>query len=66
MTRHHEIEPLDTVYAGDVLDAVTSLADLRIRKGKMGPMLIRTSETVYTRRSDGVAVARTRGTGISY
>ena len=61
-----EIEPLETVYAGDVLEAVTSLADLRIRKGKLGPMLIRTSETVYTRRSDGLVVARTRGTGISY
>ena len=28
--------------------------------------LIRTSETVYTRVSDGAVVAVTRGTGISY
>jgi hypothetical protein len=32
----------------------------------MGQMLVRTSETVYTRVSDGAVVAKTRGTGISY
>ncbi len=61
-----EIEPLETVYSGDVLDAASTLTDLRLREGSMGTMLIRTSETVYTRRSDGTVVARTRGTGISY
>lgn len=61
-----EVEPLEPVYAGDVLDAVTTLADLQLRKGRMGQMLIRTAETVYRRRSDGAVVAKTRGTGISY
>ncbi len=61
-----EVEPIETVYAGDVLEAVTSLVNLELRKGRLGQMLIRTSETVYTRVSDGAAVAVTRGTGISY
>ncbi len=61
-----EIEPIETVYSGDVLEAVSTLSDLRLREGRMGTMLIRTSETVYSRRSDGVVVARSRGTGISY
>lgn len=61
-----EVEPLETVYAGDVLEAVTTLANLQLREGRMGQMLIRTAETVYTRKSDGVVVAVTRGTGISY
>ena len=61
-----EVEPLQQVYAGDVLEAVTTLADLQLRKGRMGQMLIRSSETVYTRKSDGAVVAKTRGTGISY
>ncbi len=61
-----EVIPLEQVYAGDVLQAVTTLANLELRKGRLGQMLIRTSETVYTRTSDGAMVARTRGTGISY
>ena len=61
-----EVEPLETVYSGDELDAVSTLTDLRLREGRMGMMLIRSSETVYTRPADGVVVARTRGTGISY
>ncbi|MEX2228509.1 MAG: MaoC family dehydratase N-terminal domain-containing protein [Dehalococcoidia bacterium] len=61
-----EVEPLAPVYAGDVLEAVTTLANLTLTKGRMGQMLIQTSETVYTRKSDGKAVAKTRGTGISY
>ncbi len=61
-----EVEPIEQVYAGDVLDAVTTLADLQLRKGRLGQMLVRTAETVYTRKSDGVVVAKMRGTGISY
>ena len=61
-----EVIPLEQIYAGDELQAVTTLANLELRKGRLGQMLIRTSETVYTRRSDGAVVARTRGTGISY
>jgi acyl dehydratase len=61
-----EVEPLAQVHAGDVLEAVTSLANLSLTKGRMGQMLIQTSETVYTRKADGKVVAKTRGTGISY
>jgi acyl dehydratase len=61
-----EVEPLARVYAGDVLEAVTTLTGLELRKGRLGQMLIRSSETVYTRESDGAVVARVRGTGISY
>ncbi len=61
-----EVEPLEQVYAGDELEAVTTLADLQLRKGRLGPMLIRTSDTIYTRKSDGAVVAKSRGTGISY
>jgi hypothetical protein len=61
-----EIELSETVYAGDELEAVSTLVDLRLREGRLGPMLIRTTETVYARASDGVVVGRTRGTGISY
>ena len=61
-----EVEPIEQVYAGDVLEAVTTLADLQLRKGRLGQMLVRTAETVYTRSSDGAVVAKMRGTGISY
>jgi hypothetical protein len=54
------------VYAGDVLDAIAALAHVELREGRLGPMVIRTAETTYTRRSDGVAVARIRRTTISY
>ncbi len=61
-----EVEPIEQVYAGDVLEQVTTLADLQLRKGRLGQMLVRTAETVYTRASDGAVVAKMRGTGISY
>jgi hypothetical protein len=61
-----EVSPLERVYAGDVLEAVTTLVDLKLDRGRLGQMLIRTSETVYTRKSDGKVVAKTRGTGLSY
>lgn len=60
-----EVEPIEEVHAGDVLTAVTTLANLEGTAGRLGPMLIQTSETVYTNQ-DGVVVAKTRGTGISY
>jgi acyl dehydratase len=60
------IEPLAPVHAGDVLEAKTTLANLELTKGRLGQMLIRTSETEYRRTSDGAVVARTRGTGITY
>ncbi|MEX2032528.1 MAG: MaoC family dehydratase N-terminal domain-containing protein [Dehalococcoidia bacterium] len=61
------VEPLERVYAGDVLEAVTTLSNLEIVPSRAyGQMMVRTSETVYTRKSDGKVVAKTRGTGISY
>ena len=60
-----EVEPIITVYAGDVLTAVTTLTDMNLRSGRMGQMLIQTRETVYTNQN-GDVVAKTRGTGISY
>ena len=60
-----EVEPIKHAYAGDTLTAVTSLADLQGAVGRLGPMLIQTTETVYTNQN-GEVVAKTRGTGISY
>lgn len=61
-----EVSPLKTVYAGDVLTAVTTLASLEIVPSRAyGELMIRISETVYTNQ-DGEVVAKTRGTGLSY
>jgi acyl dehydratase len=61
------VEPLAHVYAGDVLEAVTTLTSLDILPSKAyGQLMVRKSETVYTRKSDGKVVAKTRGTGLSY
>ena len=49
-----------------MLEAVTTLANLNLTKGRMGQMLIQTSETVYTRKSDGKVVAKMYGTTIQY
>jgi len=59
-----EIEMLDTICAGDVLTATARLVDLAERKGRLGTMLITTTETTY--RRDGQVVAIARGTGIAY
>lgn len=61
------VEPLERVFAGDVLEAVTTLTSLEIvPSAAFGQMMIRVSETVYTRKSDRKVVAKTRGTGLSY
>lgn len=62
----NEYEYLDTICAGDVLEARRRTVDLQERSGSLGPMIITTSETTYTRVSDGKVVAKARGTGISY
>lgn len=61
-----EVEPLLDVHAGDVLDAVTRVTDLQLRPTRLGQMLVRVAETVYTRRSDGAVVGRIRNTGLRY
>jgi hypothetical protein len=59
-----DIEYFDTVQAGDVLQASSKVEDIVERKGSMGPMVITTTATTYTR--DGKVVAIARGTGIAY
>jgi acyl dehydratase len=59
-----EIEMFDTICAGDTLTATTKIADLAERQGRLGTMLITTTETTY--RRDGKVVAIARGTGINY
>ena len=61
-----EVEPIEQVYGGDVLEAVTRITSLELANGRLGQMLIQSNETIYTRQSDNVIVAKTRGTGISY
>ena len=61
-----EVEPEEDVYAGDVLEARTRVTDLSLRPSRLGQMLVRVSETVFTRISDGVVVGRTRAVGLRY
>jgi hypothetical protein len=62
----NEYEYLDVITAGDVLESRRRTVDIQERSGSLGVMIITTSETVYTRASDGKVVAKGRGTGISY
>lgn len=61
-----EIEYFDDIVAGDVLEAVGYTSDFQEREGSIGAMLITTSKTEYTRKSDGKLVAVMTGTGIRY
>ena len=60
-----DIEYLDTVCAGDTLTATSKLVDLSEREGRLGPMLVTVTETIY-RNEAGQTVAVVRGTGIQY
>ena len=61
------VEPLEHVYAGDVLEAVTTLTSVEILPSKAyGQLMVRKTETAYKRQSDGKVVAKTRGTSLSY
>jgi len=62
----NDYEYLDVITAGDVLEARSKTVDIAERQGSLGPMLITTTETTYTRLGDGKVVAKARGTGISY
>lgn len=59
-----DIEYFDTVQAGDILTATSKVANYEETAGRLGPMLITTTETIY--RRDGKVVAISRGTGIAY
>jgi hydroxyacyl-ACP dehydratase HTD2-like protein with hotdog domain len=55
---------MDAICAGDVLEASNRVASFTERNGSLGPMLITTTETVYRRGGEIVAISR--GTGIAY
>lgn len=59
-----EIEMFATLYAGDVLTAVSKIADIVEAKGSIGTMMITTTTTTYKRGDEVVAI--TRNTGIQY
>lgn len=60
-----DVEYFDDVCAGDTLTATSKLADLNEREGRMGPMLILSTETTYKNQA-GQTVAVARGTTIRY
>jgi len=60
-----DIEYLDDICAGDVLTATMKVSDIQEREGRMGVMLIVSTETTF-RNSAGKTVAILRGTVIRY
>jgi N-terminal half of MaoC dehydratase len=60
-----DIEYFVEVCAGDVLAAATKLTNLTEREGKVGPMLIVDTETIF-RNEAGETVAIQRGSAIRY
>jgi hypothetical protein len=60
-----DVEYFADICAGDKLTAATKLSDLTEREGKMGPMLMIGTETIF-RNEKGETVAIQRGTAIRY
>ena len=60
-----EITYLADICAGDTLTSRSHVAGFAERQGSLGPMLITTTETVYTNQ-DGVVVAKSQGNLIQY
>ncbi len=60
-----DIEYLADVCAGDRLTAATKISDMAEREGKVGPMLIVSTETTF-RNAQGQTVAIMRGSAIRY
>lgn len=60
-----DVEYFDDVCAGDRLTATTKISDLTEREGRMGPMLIVSTETTF-RNESGKTVAIQRGAAIRY
>jgi len=60
-----DYEYFDDVCAGDVLTATMKISDIAEREGKMGPMLIVSTETTY-KNKDGKTVCLLRGGFIRY
>ena len=61
----NDYEFMKPIQAGDTISATNKLADIRERAGRMGKMLIITSETTF-KNQDGEIVSKARSTGISY
>ncbi len=59
------VEYFEPVCAGDELTSRARITEFQEREGSIGPMLITYRETTYT-RADGVVVAKTYGSMISY
>jgi N-terminal half of MaoC dehydratase len=54
-----ETEYFEQICAGDALTAVTKVVDLKVREsGRLGKMLIVTSETLYTNQQGSLAAAQ--------
>jgi acyl dehydratase len=61
-----EVEPVQQVYAGDVLTGVSTTTSVDLNPSRAyGRIVVRKTETVFTNQN-GEVVAKTRGTGISY
>jgi len=60
-----DIEYFDTICAGDVLTATMKVSDIQEREGRMGPMLIVSTENTF-KNAAGKTVAIMRGTVIRY
>lgn len=60
-----DVEYFDDICSGDALTATSKITDIVEREGKMGPMLIISTETTY-RNQDGNVVAISRGGAIRY
>lgn len=61
-----ELDTIAPVFAGDILTTVRTPISVGVRQSKLGMMLIRVSETTFTRQSDGKVVAKRRDTALSY
>ena len=60
-----DIDYLADICAGDTLTSRSHIVEFAERTGSIGPMLITTTETVYTNQ-DGKVVAKSRGNLIQY
>lgn len=60
-----DLQCFGTICAGDVLTAISKIAEMHERQASIGPMLVAVTETIY-RNQDGALVAVLRGTLISY
>ncbi len=60
-----DVEYFDEICAGDVLTGAMKISDIQEREGRMGPMLIVSTETNFKNKA-GKTVAIMRGTAIRY